>query len=197
MAARHSGSGDRPAGQESVTAREIGARVREHRSAAGWSMRELASRAGVSQPYISKLEAGLLRPSVPALYALAAAFGASPAELLPAVGDGATAELHLPLREDRDDPGPSVWVVAGGPGQAIQVYLFILAPGEGDDEAFRHGGEEVVYVLDGAVTCAREGAPDTLVEAGSSLTIDPRVAHTWRNAGRSSAQFLMICANQG
>jgi len=177
----------------SAPAAQIGARVRSRREAAGWSMRELAGRVGVSQPFISKLESGRLLPSVSTLYALAAALGTRPSELLPPVAEESRTALHIPLRDDRDSV--SIQLIAGGPGQSIQAYLFELGAGESDQDVFQHGGEEVVYVLEGVVRCEREDRPPALVEAGSSLTIDPTVPHSWRNASREPVRFLMICAD--
>jgi transcriptional regulator with XRE-family HTH domain len=52
----------------------IGQRIREARSKRGWSQNELASRAGVKQPTLQRIEAGLrLDPSIRTIAALALA----------------------------------------------------------------------------------------------------------------------------
>ena len=52
----------------------IGQRIREARSLRGWSQNELASRAGVKQPTLQRIEAGLrLDPSIRTIAALAGA----------------------------------------------------------------------------------------------------------------------------
>lgn len=48
-------------------ARDIGEFIRELRSAAQISLRELAERAGVSNPYLSQIERGLRKPSAEVL----------------------------------------------------------------------------------------------------------------------------------
>ena len=54
----------------------IGQRIRDARSKLGWSQNELASRAGVKQPTLQRIEAGLRRdPSIRTIAALAAALG--------------------------------------------------------------------------------------------------------------------------
>jgi transcriptional regulator with XRE-family HTH domain len=56
----------------------IGQRIRDARSVLGWSQNELASRAGVKQPTLQRIEAGLrLDPSIRTIAALAAALGQS------------------------------------------------------------------------------------------------------------------------
>lgn len=49
---------------------DIGARIREGRTAVGISVRELARKAGVSPSLVSQIENGKARPSVATLYAL-------------------------------------------------------------------------------------------------------------------------------
>jgi transcriptional regulator with XRE-family HTH domain len=56
----------------------IGQRIREARSLRGWSQNELASRAGVKQPTLQRIEAGLrLDPSIRTIAALAGALGST------------------------------------------------------------------------------------------------------------------------
>jgi transcriptional regulator with XRE-family HTH domain len=57
----------------SVTARasQVGDYIREQRSAARVSLRELARAAGVSNPYLSQVERGLRKPSAEILAAIA------------------------------------------------------------------------------------------------------------------------------
>lgn len=50
---------------------EIGSYLRDQREKAGLSVRQLAERAGVSNPYISQIERGLRKPSIEVLQQLA------------------------------------------------------------------------------------------------------------------------------
>ena len=54
----------------------IGQTVREHRLALGLSQTELAANAGMSQPALSRLEAGGAVPTIPVLERIALALGA-------------------------------------------------------------------------------------------------------------------------
>lgn len=56
---------------------DLGAYLREQREAAQLSLRQLAERAGMSNPYLSQVERGLRRPSAEILSALADALGLS------------------------------------------------------------------------------------------------------------------------
>ena len=63
--------------------------VRAKRLAAGLSMRALAAKAGMSQPFLSNLENGRAMPSIATLYKIAAALGVSARDFL-AVDEPAT-----------------------------------------------------------------------------------------------------------
>jgi HTH-type transcriptional regulator / antitoxin HipB len=54
----------------------IGQTVREHRLALGLSQTELAAHAGMTQPALSRLEAGGAVPTIPVLERIALALGA-------------------------------------------------------------------------------------------------------------------------
>jgi molybdate-binding protein/transcriptional regulator with XRE-family HTH domain len=64
-------------------------RVRQCRTAHGWSQQELASRAGLSRTGVSAIESGRLVPSVAAALALAKALGSSVEELFQSGEPGA------------------------------------------------------------------------------------------------------------
>lgn len=78
----------------------LGSFIRERRKQAQYSLRELADRANVSNPYLSQIERGLHTPSVRVLKAIAAALNVSAESLLVQAG----------LLESSSDqaPGPSV-----------------------------------------------------------------------------------------
>ena len=60
----------------------IGRAVARLREAKGWSQQQLAEAAGLSQPYVSKVESGAREPSLVVVQALARALGVKVDELL-------------------------------------------------------------------------------------------------------------------
>src|SRR5690606_7019441 len=73
---------------------------RERRKQAQYSLRDLADRANVSNPYLSQIERGLHAPSVRVLKAIAAALNVSAESLLVQAG--------LLEAGEEDGAGPSV-----------------------------------------------------------------------------------------
>jgi len=78
----------------------LGGFIRERRKQAQYSLRDLADRANVSNPYLSQIERGLHTPSVRVLKAIAAALNVSAESLLVQAG-------LLDAVDDGED-GPSV-----------------------------------------------------------------------------------------
>ncbi|HSP03476.1 MAG TPA: helix-turn-helix transcriptional regulator [Acidimicrobiales bacterium] len=78
----------------------LGGFIRERRKQAQYSLRDLADRANVSNPYLSQIERGLHTPSVRVLKAIAAALNVSAESLLVQAG--------LLEASDDGEPGPSV-----------------------------------------------------------------------------------------
>jgi transcriptional regulator with XRE-family HTH domain len=72
----------------------MGAVLRARRLARGLSLRELSTRTGVSNAYLSELERGLHEPSVSVLLAVASAVDSSLAEIL----------VHAGVLDDGEGP---------------------------------------------------------------------------------------------
>lgn len=81
----------------------LGAFIRSQRLQSRMSLRDLAAKANVSNPYISQIERGLHEPSVRVLRSIAQALGMSADVLLAQLG------LHRPEGQAGEEPpaGPS------------------------------------------------------------------------------------------
>lgn len=70
MTSERGGTRDRT-GAAASRVRDVGAFIREQRTSAQLSLRTLAARAGISNPYLSQIERGLRRPSADILQRVA------------------------------------------------------------------------------------------------------------------------------
>jgi transcriptional regulator with XRE-family HTH domain len=75
--------------------KDIGHFIRDLRRNAGVSLRQLAEKAGVSNPYLSQVERGLRKPSAEVLQQIASALRVSTPVMY----------LRAGLLDDRDGPG--------------------------------------------------------------------------------------------
>lgn len=109
---------------ETVTAvrdnvRDLGDYIRDQRTTAKISLRQLAKSAGVSNPYLSQIERGLRRPSAEILQQIAKALRISAEALYVQAG----------ILEDRGDGGDVAAAVLADPGlteRQKQVVLEIV-----------------------------------------------------------------------
>jgi transcriptional regulator with XRE-family HTH domain len=181
-------------GWEAVAAlnvRELGDFIRDQRSAAHISLRQLAKQAGVSNPYLSQIERGLRRPSAEILQQIAKALRISAEVLYVQAG-------ILEEREGSEDVHAAVLADDVLTARQKQVILDIYDAFRREDAAVDTDGESVLAAPPEAVTVppttpeppARPApaatttrtrraaaAPDS---AGTTTTATPRAASTRR-----------------
>jgi transcriptional regulator with XRE-family HTH domain len=86
----------------------LGAEIRRRRQALGWSLEELAHRAGLSWRYLSSVEGDKRDPSLSTIAAISKALGAEPGELLGVKAQPPAAieagKLFIALPQDAQEP---------------------------------------------------------------------------------------------
>jgi transcriptional regulator with XRE-family HTH domain len=181
---------------EDPVAAGIAAAVRARRLAAGLSMRALAARAGMSQPFLSNLENSRAMPSIATLYKIAAALGVSPRDFLPAEGASAVALTRAgegTVAPVGDEDGTAMSrLVAGGPGRMIEAHTYEVAAGAGLGGWFEHEGEDLLVVLAGEVVVELADGQRHELAAGDVLWHVSTVAHRWTSQG--PARLLLVNA---
>lgn len=183
---------------EAGIAREIGATIRSERGHRGMSMRTLAQRAGVSQPMVSNIENGKTFPGVPVLYTIARVLGVRPGALVPSrAGTLEVVRSGERTALDHSDERSAVPLVAAARNRLIEANLFRLVPGETPGRSYEHGGEDVIYVLRGAVTVQREGQRDVVIVAGESLRLEGKIPHSMSCAPEEDEPVEMLLISTG
>jgi len=187
----------------------VGAAVREHRDRAGLSMRALAARAGISQPFLSTIERGLSSPSMSTLYRIATGLGVAPGDLLPGTEDpwpGTAASARqvtvvrsaeaLPLSAS-DEPGAAVGLARlARPGLGLEVVEYRVRPGEHLGGWFDAPGEMAVLVLAGLLDVEVTGAGTWRLAAGDLLHQPGHLPHRWSAAGDAEVHLVLVGARR-
>ena len=159
---------------------QIGARVRQHRTARGWTLEELADRSGVSRRMLITVEHGEGNPSIATLLRISDALGIG----LPVLVD---VERPHAVTITPDGQAPVLWrgphggqgrLVAGTePPDVVELWDWVMQPGEEHTtEAHSVGTRELLLVLDGQVDL-RVGDRTQRLEAGDSAAFAGDVAH--------------------
>ncbi len=172
----------------------VGTRLKQLRTRRDITLADLAAQTGISVSTLSRLEAGLRRPTLEQLLPLARVHGVTLDELVDAP---ATGDPRINLRAIRNDRG---WVMlpltkrAGG----IQAYKFVVP--RGDDgaavEQRTHEGWDWVYVLDGTLRLVL-GERDLLLGPGEAAEFDCRTPHWFGATSSGPVEFLSLVGRQG
>lgn len=172
----------------------VGSRLKQLRSRRDITLTDLAAETGISVSTLSRLEAGLRRPTLEQLLPLARAHGLTLDELVDAPPTG---NPRINLRPVANADGSVVIALTRRPG-GIQAYKFVLPAGRDDAEPVMrtHEGYDWVYVLDGRLRLVI-GEHDLILEAGEVAEFDTRTPHWFGATGSGAVEFLSLIGRQG
>lgn len=175
-----------------LMAASLGAALRRLRKAQGLTLQQLASRCGLSQPFLSQLENGKAMPSLMALHNVAQALKTTAHSLLqpperPEVslvrdGEGETYELT---------EGGSVRFLCRGDAHLMEPNEVVFEPGAGTVNA-GHEGEEVLYILEGNLRVELDDSDPVELARGDVLTYPATTPHTMTAVGQAGCRFLVV-----
>ena len=177
------------------TVSEIGAKVARARSERGWSLAQLAQRAGLSPAAVHKIEKSGMTPTIASLMKVAAALGKSVAYF---VDESENPDVNVIRGDDRarvytSKQGLDLRNLSGRYGG------FAMAGAEAVVEPFadsgptpmNHPGEELVIVLEGRMEFEVDGTPFE-IGPGDSIHFRALRPHSWRNPADEPARAVWL-----
>ena len=171
----------------------LGERLRERRQALGLTLKQVADDASLSVGFISQIERGITTPSLSSLVNVSRVLGQHVSSFL-SLPPG-TASLTRLDQRPHYAVGSSALVYerisAAFPGYQLTTVIIHQPPGY-RSELIAHDGEELFYMLAGAMTVEVEGEIFVL-EAGDSLHFSSQRVHTTWNHGDVEAVLLHTC----
>jgi transcriptional regulator with XRE-family HTH domain len=163
----------------------------------GMTLDQLAEGAGLTKSYISKVERGLSIPSISTALKIAVTFDLSVGQLL-----GET-QYDDAISVVRRGERPSF--MRGGSSSGYDYEM--LAPGKRfktmepfimrpplkfqDDRRFEHGGQEMIFVLSGAIELDF-GSHSYTLNSGDCAYFDSHIPHRSRSLNGKVAQALVV-----
>jgi len=175
----------------------IGDTLRALRQAREWNLAELAAASGVPASTISKIENGLMHPSLVHAINLAAALEANLGFLTGrgALQDGPFSVVRADRRPRLDLSGMGLTLedLHGdfAPG-VVEARLGTLAQGaRSGDEDMTHPGEEICRVLSGAICYQIDGIKHDL-NSGDTIHFKSTVPHRWQNAVDGTTRVVWV-----
>jgi len=172
----------------------MGPRLKQLRQRRDITLSALAEETGISTSTLSRLEAGLRRPTLEQLLPLARAYGVTLDELVDAPPTG---DPRVNLRRITTTDGSIVLPLSRRPG-GIQAYKFILPTGRDDaePELRTHEGYDWAFVLNGRLRLVL-GERDLILEPGEVAEFDTRTPHWFGATSSGPVEFLSLVGKQG
>ncbi len=174
----------------------VGQSIKRVRSDAGMSMRALALRCGVSQPFISEVERGMSMPSIATLYRIAEALQVPPSTLLPSSG---TADVHVVRQGDGRSVASSERansaigrVVFANEVLGLEVYEYVTDRSEDLDVWFQHDGHKVLHLIEGRLDVEFELRAAEYLRPGDTLIHPGSIAHRWTVRGDQPVRLFLV-----
>ncbi len=177
-----------------------GRAVKLHREAAGFSLRELAARSGISASMISDIERGTKSPTVTTVVRVAQALGVSAAALIDGGSEPAPRIRVLRRGEGAGGEEPAPWesLGAGAPGSRIDFVRYHIPPGAilGPSPAHAAGTVEHVHVAAGAIRVTVGDETAELV-AGDSCSCRADAPHGMSNPDPTEEALIYLIVERG
>lgn len=172
----------------------VGPRLKQLRQRRDITLTDLGEETGISASTLSRLEAGLRRPTLEQLLPLARAYGVTLDELVDAPPTG---DPRINLRPIPTDDGRTILPLTRRPG-GIQAYKFILPTGldDAEPELRTHEGYDWAFVLNGKLRLVL-GEHDLILKPGEAAEFDTRTPHWFGATSSGPVEFLSLVGKQG
>lgn len=170
----------------------FGTAVRARRAQLGITLDQLAQSSGVSPGALSRVERGLLGPSLRNAMAIAHGLGCELGELLQPGAQAVVTRKGEHQRYLHEDSGVERMALAR-PAPGIEWVEYRLPPGAQSSHFAPHrsGTREVFHLLDGTVRIWT-GAHSVQLRSGDTAVLTMDVEHRFINEGRKPARLMLL-----
>ncbi len=178
----------------------LGAQIKQQRTAQGMTLNELSELSGFSISYLSQVERGIVQVSLEALDKISAALAVSSNKLLDFRAAAGPEDGIFYAYENAvfSQPEQGYFFEAPGPGRddlAIDAKIITLLPGRGQkDYGFwpPAGTEGFSYVLDGIIK-ADTGEHIHYLNTGDCISYGRQKQICYSNETKRLAKLLFVC----
>ena len=185
---------------ETQLAQWVGSKIKALREKQHLSTRQLALRAGISQPFLSQIERGVSTPSMVSMYRLAGALGVAPGALLPSPDAD-------PVTIVRADEGRLLPVAARAdaalgrtllmrPDNDLEVIEYLIEPDQYLAEWFELEGNMATFVITGQIDIEIEGVGTYRLGARDLLAHSAALRHRWELVDNQPAHVILVIAHR-
>ncbi|WP_244563917.1 helix-turn-helix domain-containing protein [Ensifer aridi] len=181
---------------------DLGSRVREIRTRSNATIKDVASRSGLSQSTISKIENNLLSPTYENIIRLARGLQVDISLLF----SDAAKNVPRGRRSITPSGGGNVFrtqnydyemLCTDLVGKKMQPLKAVVKAREVKDfgRLITHDGEEVILVLSGEIELHTEFYAPTVLRAGDCAYFDSTMGHVCVVHGKDDAEIFWVCSS--
>jgi transcriptional regulator with XRE-family HTH domain len=179
---------------------EIGKRIKLLRNKKRITLERLATEAGFTKGYLSKVETSPKAPPVSTLGVIARALGVNISTLL---GEESPA---TPICLVKKDERPLITRGGTGSGYSYEAvahkfqnkmmdpFILSLPVHPKKKILYQHEGQEILFVLEGTMKF-RHGAEELTVEEGDCVYFDSNIPHFGESVGNMAVKCFMVIFN--
>lgn len=173
----------------------IGEKIREKRNEKEFSLRELASKVGLSASFLSQIEQGKASPSIENLKKIANYLEVKVSYLIEE--DEPLESYHIKKNErkyvESIDSKTSIALLSSSKIEKdMEPIMYEIKPGgESGRGLFNHNGEEFIYIVEGSLDIFIEDRMTTLNE-GDSFYFKSTLNHRFKNNSKKVAKALWV-----
>jgi transcriptional regulator with XRE-family HTH domain len=180
-----------PADQLDAALARVGSRLKQLRLQRGITLAALSRETGISVSTLSRLEAGLRRPTLELLLPIARAHQVSLDDI---VGGLLVDDPRIPAQAQRVADGVVVPLSrhAGG----LQAFKMTIPVSRHRPDPRTHQGYEWLYVLSGRLRLV-VAQHDVVLDPGEAAEFDTRTPHWFGSTGQGPVEILSLFGPQG
>lgn len=166
----------------------LGERIRTMREKQNVELKKLAEKIGCTPEYLAEIEGGKVSPPVGTLIQVSRALSVDSAALL---ADEKKKERRSSYLK-RTKAYAYKNLTPGAEDKHLWAYLVTLAPRkEHEMVAYKHEGEEFIYVLEGRVE-VKVGEQATVLKTGKTLHFNSAVPHNLKNLSTKESKLMVV-----
>jgi transcriptional regulator with XRE-family HTH domain len=175
--------------------KEIAEKLKAFRSANRMTLKQLASKAGCTDAYLSQLERGRANPSIMILKKIASALQVKVVDFFL---ESETLQNEVVCKEGervkirfRQGDAKIQMLVRNIQNKRMQPFYTTIDPGGGSEGSYSHIGEEFGIVLQGELEVNLKGKPYR-VRKNESFYFSSLEPHSWSNPGKRKTVVIWV-----
>lgn len=170
----------------------FGEKICQLRESHNWTIEELAQKTGQTPEDIDRLERNQSSPSVSFLLRLSKALGVDPSTFLSEDEKADIADQRAQAFIKRTKNYYYQTLTPGGENQHLRGFMITIEPRQAHKPvAYKHEGEEFVYVMEGSLELTL-GNKVKQLKAGENIWYNSEISHQLRNRGDVVTRCLVM-----